>query len=347
MVSAKKLATNGLKTKTLQLDKIRLDGDTQSREELDQDVIKEYSDLMEAGREFPPLLVVFDGAAYWLVDGFHRRWAAIKAKIKKFKCQVKEGTREDARWLSYAANIDHGLKRTNEDKQKAVISALKHPKGCKAADSKIAEHVAVSVATVGKYRKQLEAAFQIEKVTEREGADGKTYSTEKIGSGQTAAAAMRKEAMARAAEPAVKLRTQSDEPAAEPETGRPSGGVTFNPAEWTGDGKDGTGKEHTGEMRTVFETGDAIEKARQHLVNLKRDINRLLTLAGGELLQVAKQRIMADLDNLDTEIKFAKPFAPCCYCAGNPKHCKACKGIGWLNESTYKAAPKEKKRATA
>lgn len=180
-----------MRTISLPLEKIRLDGDTQSREELDQDVIKEYSELMEAGRDFPPLLVVFDGAAYWLVDGFHRRWAAIKANVKKFKCQVREGTREDARWLSYSANIDHGMRRTNEDKQKAVVAALKHPKGAKLADSKIAEHVGVSVTTVGKYREKLELTFQIGKSTEREGADGRTINTANIG--KSAAASTAKE----------------------------------------------------------------------------------------------------------------------------------------------------------
>ncbi len=132
----------------------------------------------------------------------------------------------------------------------------------------------------------------------------------------------------------------------EPKVG-PSGGTTFNPAEWTGDGKDGTGKAADGPMVKVFETAAEFDPARQNLVKLKQALNRLKGLPGGEMLQMGYQRIMSDLDNLDTEIKFAKPFAPCCYCDGEPKHCKACKGIGWLNETAHKAAPKEKKRATA
>lgn len=181
MASAKSLVIAGSKTKTVLLSKIRLDGDTQSRLSLDEDVIKEYGELLKSGHEFPPLVVVFDGADYWLVDGFHRRWAAVKQKLDKFKCQVIEGTREDARWLSYGVNKDHGIKRSTEDKQKAVIAALKHPKGAKLADSKIALHVGVDDKTVAKYRAKLELTSEIPKSTERTGKDGRTINTERIG----------------------------------------------------------------------------------------------------------------------------------------------------------------------
>lgn len=163
------------------LSKLRLDGDTQSRLSLDEDVIKEYAGLMANGQEFPPLLVVFDGADYWLVDGFHRRWAAIKSKIEKLKCLVVEGTREDARWLSYGVNKDHGLQRTNEDKKKAVIAALKHPNGAKKSDNQIAEHVGVSQPMVSKYRQQFAATNKDYKSPEREGRDGRTINTTNIG----------------------------------------------------------------------------------------------------------------------------------------------------------------------
>ena len=146
--------------------------------------------------EFPPLDVVFDGANYWLVDGFHRRWAAVKAKVKTFKCKVVQGTREDARWLSYAANRDHGLMRKNEDKKKAVIGALKHPKGANKADSKIAEHVGVDHKTVAKYRAELESSWEIPKIDSRTVTrGGTTYEQNTANIGQTQKA----EALARAA----------------------------------------------------------------------------------------------------------------------------------------------------
>ncbi len=181
MEKAKTVSIAGSRAKTLPLNKLRLDGDTQSRLSLDEDVIKEYAGLMANGQEFPPLLVVFDGADYWLVDGFHRRWAAIKSKIEKLKCLVVEGTREDARWLSYGVNKDHGLQRTNEDKKKAVIAALKHPNGAKKSDRQIAEHVGVGNNMVSRYRSQMQSDCAISTVEERTGRDGRTINTANIG----------------------------------------------------------------------------------------------------------------------------------------------------------------------
>lgn len=161
--------------------KIRLDGQTQSRIALSEDVIVEYAGLMKGGYQFPPLLVVFDGASYWLVDGFHRRWAAVKAKVKDLKCIVLQGTRDDARWISYGANKDHGLPRSNPDKKRAVLAALKHPNGAKWSDGKIGEHVGVSQRMVTKYRQELTPTQKDSESPTREGRDGRTTNTANIG----------------------------------------------------------------------------------------------------------------------------------------------------------------------
>jgi hypothetical protein len=181
MAKAKTPDTVGSRSKTLTLKQIRLDGDTQSRIELNDAVVKEYHDLAKDGHEFPPLSVTFDGSDYWLWDGFHRRFAYVKAGVEKAKCIVIDGTREDARWLSYGANKDHGLPRTNPDKQRAVVAALKHPNGAKLSDGQIAEHVGVSQPMVGKYRSQLAATQKDFESTERTGRDGRTINTENIG----------------------------------------------------------------------------------------------------------------------------------------------------------------------
>jgi hypothetical protein len=181
MAKVKTPDTAGSRSKTLQVSQIRLDGDTQSRIELNDAIVKEYSDLAKDGHEFPPLSVTFDGSDYWLWDGFHRRFAYVKAGVEKAKCLVIDGTREDARWFSYGANKDHGLPRSNDDKRRAVIAALKHPNGEKKSDSQIAEHVGVGQPMVSRYRKELESTQSINKSTERTGRDGRTINTENIG----------------------------------------------------------------------------------------------------------------------------------------------------------------------
>ncbi len=56
----------------LPLDKLRLDGDTQPRDHINEDVVKQYVEDMVADAKFPPVTVFVDGSDHWLADGFHR-----------------------------------------------------------------------------------------------------------------------------------------------------------------------------------------------------------------------------------------------------------------------------------
>ena len=58
--------------RAIDINLIRIDGGTQSRVRVDTDVVAEYAEIIFAGTELPPLSVMFDGAEYWLCDGFHR-----------------------------------------------------------------------------------------------------------------------------------------------------------------------------------------------------------------------------------------------------------------------------------
>lgn len=163
----------------LDIAKIRIDGDTQPRLAIDQDVVAEYAGLLESGTEFPPVQVVSDGAVHWLVDGFHRYFAHRKLSRKQIKAEVTTGLQEEAQWLSLSANKAHGLRRTNNDKAKAVIKALKMKPDH--SDGAIAEHVGVHLNTVLKYRKAIAERATYTKCVSRVGRDGRTVSTEKIG----------------------------------------------------------------------------------------------------------------------------------------------------------------------
>ena len=138
--------------RTLRLDEIRTDGDTQPREGIDTDTVGEYAERMEAGDSFRPLEVVHDGSHYWLWDGFHRYRAGLRAKRVEMACRVSTGTADDARWKSLAANKDHGLRRSNADKRRAVELALKRRPDL--SDRAIADHVGVSDKTVGSARRE-------------------------------------------------------------------------------------------------------------------------------------------------------------------------------------------------
>jgi ParB-like chromosome segregation protein Spo0J len=152
------MKTNGVSAmpketyETLLLEKIRINGGTQMRVEIDEDTVADYSFILEA-LESP--IVIFDGTDYWLADGFHRYHAHRKAGRKSMKCQVQQGTRRDAILLAAGANSTHGLRRTNADKRKAVAELLKDEEWIKWSDRKISQWCFVSHGFVAEVRKSI------------------------------------------------------------------------------------------------------------------------------------------------------------------------------------------------
>ena len=53
-------------TKTLKLDRIRIDGGTQQRAKIDQATVEEYAEAYQAKASMPPVTVFWDGKEYWL-----------------------------------------------------------------------------------------------------------------------------------------------------------------------------------------------------------------------------------------------------------------------------------------
>lgn len=138
----------------LPLKKIRLDGGTQTRARIHEDIIEEYAADMKSGAPFPPLVVFHDGKDYWLGDGFHRWGAAMSLKLDSIECEIRQGTLADAQWFSFSANKANGMRRTNDDKVRAVKSALRHCKGQR-PDREVARHVGVSHEMVRQHHQEL------------------------------------------------------------------------------------------------------------------------------------------------------------------------------------------------
>ncbi|MDR2365839.1 MAG: ParB/RepB/Spo0J family partition protein [Zoogloeaceae bacterium] len=136
----------------IDLEKIRIDGGTQSRVELNQSVIEEYAETMKAGENLPPVLVFNDGATYWLADGFHRFFAAKKAGRAQIDAEERPGTQRDAILASLSANSKHGLKRSNADKHKAVRTLLNDAEWRQWSNREIAKAAAVSHFMVNELR---------------------------------------------------------------------------------------------------------------------------------------------------------------------------------------------------
>jgi hypothetical protein len=164
---------------------IRLDGGTQPRAKINQQICNEYGERMKAGEKFPAIDVFFDGENYWLADGFHRIQAYVMAVPgEAIECNVYQGTLQDAQWHSYGVNKAHGIRRSNEDKERAVKLALAHSASEDKSNVQIAEHCGVDEKTVRKYRRPESASSEIPKMRPRTVTRGKsTYQqdTAKIG----------------------------------------------------------------------------------------------------------------------------------------------------------------------
>jgi len=157
----------GLSVAELLITQVRLDGGTQPRATLDFDAIGDYTDAMGAGAKFPPVVAFYDGENYWLADGFHRVKAAYAAGFDTVPCEVHQGTLEDAQWHSFSANKTNGLRRTNEDKQRAVKAALLHPRAAGFSNNAIGRHVGVDEGTVRNWRAKLTTSSEIPKMETR------------------------------------------------------------------------------------------------------------------------------------------------------------------------------------
>ena len=86
---------------------------------------------------------------------------------------VRSGTLLDAHWYSFGVNKTHGLRRTNDDKHRAVLAALEHDLGKDRSAGAIAKHCGVTQQCVSKIRQQATAPHNNGEVTKHIGKDGK------------------------------------------------------------------------------------------------------------------------------------------------------------------------------
>lgn len=159
----------------LALAKIRCDGGTQPRATLDESTVDSYKEAVESGAKFPPIVVFYDGAAYWLADGFHRFVAWEELGRDTIDADVRQGTQRDAILFSCGANALHGLPRTNADKRRAVTTLLRDDEWSRKSDRWIAEKAAVSHPLVIKLRAEIAGGNGYHLPPSREGRDGKSY----------------------------------------------------------------------------------------------------------------------------------------------------------------------------
>ena len=139
-------------TKLIQLSLVRIDGQTQYRDLVDQNTVKEYTDRMRHEVQFPPVRCTFDGKHYWLWDGFHRYFASQAAGFRDIRVEFTHGTKEDAQDFALGANSTHGLPRNNATKRKQVEAALSMERHKNKSNREIAKLCEVSDSFVASVR---------------------------------------------------------------------------------------------------------------------------------------------------------------------------------------------------
>jgi len=112
-----------MKTQSLSVDLLRIDGDTQSRLAINEDAVGDYAGVIaecNGSWALPPLDVFYDGTDYFMSDGFHRLLGAQRAKRGSVPCVVHNGTAMDARIFGMTANDKHGLRLSHAERRANV-----------------------------------------------------------------------------------------------------------------------------------------------------------------------------------------------------------------------------------
>lgn len=166
--------------KKISISKIVSDENIMPREHINHIYINNLVDDLETGAKFPPVDLFFNGKQYFIADGFHRLEVFKISGHNKIMSTVRKGNRRDALSFSCGVNSEHGLRRTNKDKKKAVFKMLNDSEWGTWSDGKIAQHCIVTQQFVSKLRREL-TQNGCESSSKRLGADGRTIDTDNIG----------------------------------------------------------------------------------------------------------------------------------------------------------------------
>lgn len=170
-------APEPMQGKPLALDVLVLDDDVQVRLRIDHETVLSYAQAMLNDTKFPPIIVFDDGGRFYVADGFHRvlaritardelgrqlregliegkRWYDLMDHLSVIAADVRTGTKRDAVFFACGANDVHGLRRTRQDVERAVLHLLNDPEWGKMSQRQIAEAAGTTAPTVGNIMKR-------------------------------------------------------------------------------------------------------------------------------------------------------------------------------------------------
>lgn len=158
----------------IEIRKIKLKTNTQSRVKIDQNVVDEYAEDLKEGAKFPPIILFKNEKNYYIGDGWHRLYSSKKIGKKTIQADVKPGSIRDAILYSISSNTAHGLRRTNEDKRKSVTMLLEDKEWQQWSDREISRQCCVGNKLVSNIRKEL-TVFKTQIINKKVKRGGKEY----------------------------------------------------------------------------------------------------------------------------------------------------------------------------
>ena len=152
-------------TKLMDCKRVKVYDEVQSRVELDENLVDEYANLIADGVKLPPPIVFYDSGKneYILGSGFHRQAAHLVAGTAATTYEIRLGTIRDARLFSAGENTEHGKRRNNADKRKAVMMLLDDEQWRLWSDREIAHKTGTSHTFVAQLRNPAKAAEKKER----------------------------------------------------------------------------------------------------------------------------------------------------------------------------------------
>lgn len=139
----------------------------QCRRGIDEGAVMEYVDYLKSDEDTEMIAIEvmrLPDNRIVIIDGVHRHKAYGLAERTQIPTMVREGTMDDAKWAAAAANQSHGIRRTLDDKRRAVVAALRHPNYASGSVSMrdVAKHVGVSHTMVQDTAKKLDLKKKVD-----------------------------------------------------------------------------------------------------------------------------------------------------------------------------------------
>lgn len=139
----------------IEISSITIDPNLQTRFSLNASAVADYQAAIEAAQSMPGVTIFYDGKRSYLADGFHRLQAYKQAGRDHIPANIHQGSRRDAFLYALSANATHGLRRSPEDKRRAVQMALDDLELNELSDRELAKVCGVSHTFVANVRRSI------------------------------------------------------------------------------------------------------------------------------------------------------------------------------------------------